>query len=49
VTPAPTEYLKKGVEMKPQPKPDLLNLRVWLLLVIVGAALGLIGWYRFFQ
>jgi hypothetical protein len=26
--------------------PDRLNMRVWLLLVIVGAVLCLIGWYR---
>ena len=35
--------------MQPEPKPDRLNLRVWRLLVIVGAALSLIGWYRYFQ
>ncbi len=29
--------------------PDRLNMRVWLLIVIVGAALSLIGWYRYFQ
>ena len=29
--------------------PDRLNMRVWLMLVIVGAVLGLIGWYKFFQ
>ena len=28
--------------------PDLLNMRVWLMLVIVGAILALIGWYRYF-
>ena len=28
--------------------PDLLNLRLWLMLAIVGAILALIGWYRFF-
>lgn len=27
--------------------PDRLNLRLWLMLAIVGAALGLVGWYRF--
>jgi hypothetical protein len=35
--------------MQPEPKPDRLNMRVWLMLVIVGVALGLIGWYRYFQ
>jgi hypothetical protein len=35
--------------MQPQPKPDRLNMRVWLILVIVGAALSLIAWYRYFQ
>jgi hypothetical protein len=35
--------------MQPELKPDTLNLRVWLMLVIVGAALSLIGWYRYFQ
>ena len=28
--------------------PDRLNLRVLLMLAILGAALALIGWYRFF-
>lgn len=27
--------------------PDRLNLRVWLMLVIVGAVLCLVGWYRY--
>jgi hypothetical protein len=27
--------------------PDLLNLRVWLMLAILGFVLALIGWYRF--
>jgi hypothetical protein len=26
--------------------PDRLNMRVWLMLVVVGAVLCLIGWYR---
>ena len=26
--------------------PDRLNMRVWLMLVIVGAVLCVIGWYR---
>ena len=28
--------------------PDRLNLRVWLLVSVVGAALGLVGWFRYF-
>lgn len=28
--------------------PDRLNMRVWTLLAIVGAALCIIGWYRYF-
>ena len=28
--------------------PDLLNLRVWLMLAVLGAILCAIGWYRFF-
>ena len=35
--------------MQPEPKPDRLNMRVWLMLIIVSAALSLIGWYRYFQ
>jgi hypothetical protein len=26
--------------------PDRLNLRVWLMLAIVGALLALVAWYR---
>jgi hypothetical protein len=26
--------------------PDRLNLRVWLMLAIVGAVLALVAWYR---
>ena len=26
--------------------PDRLNLRIWLMLVIVGAWLALVAWYR---
>lgn len=29
--------------------PDQLNLRLWLTLVIVGALLALVGWYRVFR
>ena len=28
--------------------PDRLNVRVMLLIALVGAALALVGWYRFF-
>jgi hypothetical protein len=28
------------------PSPDRMNLRVWLLLAVVGAILCIIGWYR---
>jgi hypothetical protein len=34
------------MESKP---PDRLNMRVLLMLAIVGAVLGVIGWYRYFQ
>jgi hypothetical protein len=27
--------------------PDRLNMRVWLMLAIVGAILALVGWYRY--
>jgi hypothetical protein len=27
--------------------PDRLNLRVWLMLAILGAILCVIGWYRY--
>jgi hypothetical protein len=27
--------------------PDRLNVRVMLLIALVGAALALVGWYRF--
>ena len=29
--------------------PDLLNMRMWLLLAVVGAVLAVIGWYQFFR
>jgi hypothetical protein len=29
--------------------PDRLNLYVWLLLVIVGLWLAVVGWYRVFS
>lgn len=28
--------------------PDRMNLRVMLLIALVGAALALVGWFRFF-
>ena len=34
--------------MSPSTSPDKLNLRVWLMLVVAGAILALIGWYRYF-
>ena len=37
------------VRMQPEPKPDRLNMLVWLILAIAGAALSLIAWYRYFQ
>ena len=37
------------VRMQPEPKPDRLNMLVWLILAIAGAALSLIGLYRYFQ
>ena len=30
-------------------KPDRLNLRVLLLLAVLGAILALVGWYRAFM
>jgi hypothetical protein len=27
--------------------PDLLNMRIWLMLAVLGAILAVIGWYRF--
>jgi hypothetical protein len=30
-------------------QPDRLNIRVWLMIALTGAALALIGWYRYFQ
>lgn len=29
--------------------PDRLSMRVWMMLAVVGAALCLIGWYRYVQ
>ena len=29
--------------------PDRLNMRLLLLIAVVGAALALIGWYRYFS
>jgi hypothetical protein len=29
-------------------QPDRLNLRVWLMLAILGGVLCLVGWYRYF-
>jgi hypothetical protein len=27
---------------------DRLNVRVWVILIVLGAVLALIGWYRYF-
>jgi hypothetical protein len=27
--------------------PDLLNIRLWAAIAVVGAILALIGWYRY--
>ena len=27
---------------------DLLNARLWVMLIVLGAVLCLIGWYRYF-
>jgi hypothetical protein len=29
--------------------PDRLNMRILLLIAVVGAALALLGWYRYFS
>jgi hypothetical protein len=29
--------------------PDRLNSRLWLMLVVLGAVLALVGWYRYFS
>ena len=31
-----------------EPTPDRMNLRVMLLIAVVGAALALVAWYRLF-
>jgi hypothetical protein len=33
----------------PTATPDRTNLRVMLLIALVGAALALVGWYRYFS
>ena len=33
--------------MSPDPG-DRTNLRLWVMLAVVGAVLALIGWYRYF-
>jgi hypothetical protein len=30
-------------------RPDKMNLRLMLIIAVVGAALALIGWYRYFS
>jgi hypothetical protein len=32
----------------PTATPDRVNLRIMLLIAVVGAALALVGWYRYF-
>ena len=29
--------------------PDRLNLRVWLMLSVLGAILAVVGWYRYYH
>jgi len=33
----------------PTATPDRMNTRILLILAVVGAALALIGWYRYFS
>ena len=33
----------------PTATPDRLNMRLMLIIAVVGAALALIGWYRYFS
>ena len=33
----------------PTAAPDRLNMRLMLIIAVVGAALALIGWYRYFS
>jgi len=33
----------------PAAAPDRTNLRIMLLIALVGAALALVGWYRYFS
>jgi hypothetical protein len=30
-------------------RPDRMNLRLMLIIAVLGAALALIGWYRYFS
>jgi hypothetical protein len=30
-------------------RPDKMNLRLMLIIAVLGAALALIGWYRYFS
>ena len=32
-----------------QTKPDPLNLKIWLMLAVLGAVLCIAGWYRLFS
>ena len=33
----------------PAASPDRMNLKIMLLIALVGAALALVGWYRYFN
>jgi hypothetical protein len=33
----------------PAAPPDRMNLKIMLLIALVGAALALVGWYRYFS
>jgi hypothetical protein len=33
-------------DMRPT-TPDGLNMRLWLMIAVIGAILALIGWYRY--
>jgi hypothetical protein len=33
----------------PNATPDRVNMRVLLLIAVVGAVLALVGWYRYFS
>ena len=47
-TPETPDTAKNERTVMDRTTPDRLNGRVMLLLVLVGAALAFVGWYRFF-